>query len=469
MMEIKFGTDGWRGVIARDFTFDSLAQVAQATMDWLHQQQLAEQGLIIGYDRRFLSEEFAVRVAEIAAGNGIQVHFAQAVVPTPAISWTTRELQAGAGIMITASHNPPAYNGFKVKENFGGSARPLTTAELEKIVTSNLTDGRPVLAIPFDEAVTKGQIRRFDAADSYLKQLAKMVDLDAIRHANIKAVADPMYGAGSGYFRWILGLDEIHSETNPSFGGNPPEPIGENLQELCNLVASGKYTVGLALDGDADRIGAVDENGNFFSSHAIFTLILKHLVERKGMSGSVAKTVSASRMIDLLAEKYGFRLYETPIGFKHICELMLTEEILMGGEESGGLGIKAHIPERDGILMGLLLLETIAVTGKGLWQQLEEIMAEIGPHHYHRIDTHLSAKAKEALLASLADNPPREIAGRTVSKTNFSDGYKFMFENGDWLLIRPSGTEPVVRLYSEASKPEMVEKLLAAARQLAGI
>ncbi len=468
-MEIKFGTDGWRGVIAREFTFDNLSLVAQATMDWMAREGLADLGLVIGYDRRFLSLEFARRTAEIAAGNGIRVMMSDDFSPTPAISWAVRERHAGAGVMITASHNPPIYNGFKIKENFGGSARPVTTQLLEQIVAYNQKEGRTVRALPFEEAFARGLIEHVDVAEGYLRQLGRMVDVEMIRAAGTTAIADPMFGAGSGYFKRLLGLDEIHAEQNPAFGGRPPEPIGENLEELCQLVGTGRYRLGLALDGDADRIGAVDEKGGFFSSHAIFTLLLKHLFERKGLRGGVVKTVSSTRMIDLLAEKYGLTLHETPIGFKHVCELMLSEQILRGGEESGGLGVIGHIPERDGILMGLLLLETVAVPGKGLGQQLDEIMDEIGHFHYRRIDTHIEADKKEALLRQLKDAPPTVIAGRDVADTNFSDGFKFIFDNGDWLLIRPSGTEPVLRLYSEAGDSAMVDALLRGARQIAGV
>lgn len=468
-MQIKFGTDGWRGVIARDFTFDNLSLVAQATMDWLNREGLAEQGLVVGYDRRFLSPEFARRVAEIAAGNGIGVRLTENYAPTPAISWAVKELGAGAGIMMTASHNPPIYNGFKVKEQYGGSARPATTGLLEQIVAYNREHGRPVHVTPFDRAVREGRVELFDAATGYLRQLSRCVDLEKIRTAAIPALVDPMYGAGSGFMGRLLTIDEIHGDENPGFGGRPPEPIGEHLGELSRLVASGRYRVGLALDGDADRIGAVDERGGFFSSHAIFTLLLKHLVERKGLAGGVVKTVSSTRMIDLLAERYGLPLFETPIGFKHICELMLERQILMGGEESGGLGITGHIPERDGILMGLLLLETIAMTGQGLGEQLTAIMADIGQFRYRRLDMTIEQEAKTRLLERLRTDPPTTFAGRSVTGTNFSDGFKFLFDNGDWLLIRPSGTEPVLRLYSEAGEEEMVEQLLRAARQVAGV
>ncbi len=469
-MQIKFGTDGWRGVIARDFTFENLSRVAQATMDYLNREGLGDKGLVIGYDRRFMSQDFARRVAEIAVGNGISVRLTEDYAPTPAVSWAVRESGAGAGVMITASHNPPEYNGFKVKEAFGGSALPATTRILEEIVAYNLENGRRVVAVPYAEALKKGSIELFDPCEGYFHQIGRYVDLDLISKAGIKAVVDPMYGAGSGFIpRLLPGVDEIHNTENPSFGGQAPEPIGQNLQELSALLKSGKYRVGLALDGDADRIGAVDENGDFFSSHCIFTVILRHLIEYKKMTGAVVKTVSTTRMVDLLAEKFGLELFETPIGFKHICLLMLERDILMGGEESGGLGVKGHIPERDGILLGLLLLEAVAVSGKGLRQLLDETMDDIGHFYYQRIDRRIEDAAKEQLIARLRSTPPDAIDGQQVVATNFSDGFKFIFASGDWLLIRPSGTEPVLRLYSEAGTQDQVERFLRQGVMIAAI
>ena len=468
-MQIKFGTDGWRGVIARDFTFENVSLVAQATMDYLNREGLGNKGLIVGYDRRFLSRDFARRVAEIAAGNGIHVRLSEDYAPTPAISWAVRETGSGAGVMITASHNPPEYNGFKIKEAYGGSALPATTKILEEIVAYNQENSRRVLSVPYDEALKKGAIELFDPSEGYFHQISRYVDLDLIKKAGIKAVVDPMYGAGCGYIpRLLSGVDEIHNIENPSFGGLPPEPIGQNLLELAALLKSGKYQVGLALDGDADRIGAVDEQGEFFSSHCIFTVILRHLIEYKKLTGGVVKTVSTTRMVDLLAEKYGLELFETPIGFKHICDLMLGRDILMGGEESGGLGVKGHIPERDGILLGLLLLEAVAVNGKGLRQLLNETMDEIGHFYYKRIDRHIDDAAKAQLIANLRSSAPTVIDGKQVVATNFSDGFKFIFENGDWLLIRPSGTEPVLRLYSESGTEEQVERFMRQAIVIAG-
>ena len=469
-MQIQFGTDGWRGVIADAFTFENLSLVAQATMDYMHKEGLASKGLVLGYDRRFLSREFAERVAGIAAGNGIRTWLSDGFAPTPAVSWGVHEKSAGLGIMITASHNPPRYNGFKVKESFGGSARPSTTKVLEQMVARNIASSRPVLALTLAEGIDSGAVQLFDASAPYLAQLGRYVDLELIRSAGIKAVADPMFGAGCGFLPHLVpGITEIHGTENPSFGGHPPEPIAEHLGELTEVVKDGFFQVGLALDGDADRIGAIDERGEFFSSHRIFTVLLRHLYERKGVRGGVIKTVSTTRMIDLLAEKYGLQLFETPIGFKHICEMMLEHDILMGGEESGGLGVKGHIPERDGILMALLLLEAMAMSGKGLRALLEETMDEIGHFHYTRIDLPIDQGAKRLLMEKLHAGGIAEIAGFEVARHNFSDGFKYIFHDGSWLLIRPSGTEPVLRLYSEAGDPGKVALLLQAARGIAGV
>ncbi|MCL2760262.1 MAG: phosphoglucomutase/phosphomannomutase family protein [Desulfuromonadales bacterium] len=470
MQTIKFGTDGWRGIIALDFTFDNLSVVMQATIDYFIKEGAREKGAVIGYDRRFLSQEFAERAAEIAAGNGIKVWLTSSYTPTPAVSWGVCSLNACFGVMITASHNPPSYNGFKIKESFGGSARPSTTQKIEEQVIINQRSNREVLIKPFKTAVEDGQITLFDANKSYYTQLKKYVDIEAILQADIKVVVDPMFGAGSGAFPLLIpGCTEIHTEHNPLFGGQAPEPIFEHLQELSALVKKDNYQAGLALDGDADRIGAIDENGEFFSSHMIFTILIRHLYERKKLKGGIVKTVSTTRMVDLLAEKYDLPLFETPIGFKHICELMLTNDILMGGEESGGLGVKGHIPERDGILMGLLLMEAMAMSGKTLGKLLNETMDEIGHFFYNRIDLEIAQSTKEELIERLKNSPPDIIAGLKVATKNFKDGFKFIFEDESWLLIRPSGTEPILRLYSEAAEPAIVAKLLKAGREVAGI
>jgi len=469
-MHIKFGTDGWRGVIAREFTFDNLSLVAQATMDYLIQKGLADKGLVIGYDRRFLSRQFAERVAEVAAGNNLKTYLTNDFSPTPSVSWAVKCLGAGGGVMITASHNPPIYNGFKFKEAFGGSARSATTCLVEEIMVGNMTNHRKVREKLLTDALAKGQVELIDAKRAYFNQLSYYVDLELIRRAAIPVVCDSMYGAGSGYFPELLHeVHEIHGTENPTFGGQPPEPTEEHLTELSTLVRCGSPRLGLALDGDADRIGAVDEMGNFFSSQWIFTVILRHLYERKGLRGGVVKTVATTSMIDSLCRKFGLELFETPIGFKHICELMLDHDILMGGEESGGLGVKGHIPERDGILMGLLLMEAMAMSGKGVRRLLDETMDEIGHFSYHRIDLPIDNDAKERLIVRLKAGGIGTIADRPVTAENFRDGFKYIFSDGSWLLIRPSGTEPVLRLYSEAGDRPAVDELLAAGRVIAGV
>ena len=469
-VKIRFGTEGWRGIIAREFTFDTVALVTQGIVDYLKREGLAGRGVVIGYDRRFLSRAFAERVAEIAAGNGVSALLADSVVPTPAVSWGVHEEGAGGGIMITASHNPPQYNGLKFKEQFGGPARPATTRLIETMVADNVAAGRQIRSVPLAEAIATGTVRSRDLRDSYCRQLARLVDLELIRSSGIAAAVDPMFGAGSGVLSTLVpGLTEINTDDNPGFHGRSPEPSEENLGELSALVKSGRCRVGLALDGDADRIGAVDETGSYLSPHAIFTLLLRHLVTCRGLRGGVVKTVSTTRMIDLLCEKYGLPLYETPIGFKHICELMLERDILMGGEEAGGLGVKGHIPERDGILMALLLLEVMAVNGRGLRQLLDETMNEIGRFWYRRIDLPLTPEAGERLMASLREKPPPVIASRPVREVNFRDGFKAIFSDGSWLLVRPSGTEPVLRIYSEAGDPATVQSLLTAGRTIAGV
>ncbi len=472
--EIKFGTDGWRGVISRDFTFENVRWVAQAVVDYLAKEGLDGRGLIVGYDRRFLSREYAEEVASVAAANGVRTFISSRFSPTPAISWAVKERGLGGGIMVTASHNPPRYNGLKFKESFGGSALPETTRIVERLLKERQAKGEAPLFIPFDKGIAEGLITPFDPMKNYLRQLRSFVDLDKIRGSGLRVAVDPMHGAGAGFTKAILeeaGLEvkEIRSEENPSFGGVNPEPIDRNLAKLMSMVRDEGYDVGLATDGDADRIGAVDGRGKFFNSHRILTLLMRHLIERKGMKGDVVKTVSATRMVDLLAEKYGIKVYETPIGFKHVCKRMLEGGILLGGEESGGIGITSHIPERDGILAGLLLVEIMAVNGKRLEEVLEDVFRELGREfHYDRLDLEVE-EDMEGIRKMLEDFHPSSIAGVAVSFENRRDGTKFIMEDGSWLLIRASGTEPVLRIYAEASSPEEVKDLLEEGRKAVGL
>lgn len=467
---IKFGTDGWRAVIAKEFTFDNVARVAQALADvWSREAagELATRPVMVGFDTRFLSKQFARCAAEVMAANGFKVILSDRACSSPAISWSVKEHGALGAIMLTASHNPPEYNGFKIKAHYGGSASPELTHRIE----AALEGGRAPKAYDGEAIAT------FDPRAGYFAQLERMVDARAIARANLSVLHDPMYGAGAGYLRAILekagmALTELHGEPNPGFGGTNPEPIAPNLSELASLTRQTAQehhlTVGLAVDGDADRVGAVDATGEFVNSHQILSLILQHLVEEKGWTGGVIRTFSTSRMVEKMAKAYGLPLFETPIGFKYICDLMVSQDILLGGEESGGIGIKNHLPERDGILCSLLLLEIMAKHQATLGELIARLEERFGPHKYDRIDLHLADNAaKDRALASLKAQPPASFAGHAVAGLETLDGVKFNFEDGAWLLFRASGTEPLLRIYSEAPTHDQVRGLLEAGRAFA--
>lgn len=472
--EISFGTDGWRGIISRDFTFENVRWVAQAVADYLISSGLAGKGLIVGYDRRFLSREYAEEVACVASANGFNVLLAKDYSPTPAVSWAVKEKGAGGGIMITASHNPPKYNGLKFKETFGGSALPETTGVVEELLKKRINDGVEPLFIPLEEGLRAGRINFFDPIEGYLGGIKRFVDMDRIGKSGIRVAYDPMHGAGAGFIKALLeeaGVEvkEIRQDENPGFGGVSPEPIDKNIGRLMRLVRDERFDIGLATDGDADRIGAVDERGEFFNSHRILTLLFRHLIEERGLKGDVVKTVSGSAMVDCLGRKYGIKVHETPIGFKHICKKMLEGDVLLGGEESGGIGITSHLPERDGILVGLMLVEIMAVKGMGIYNVLEEVFDEFGPFHYDRIDLEVGSSEMDGVRAHLEDFHPASLAGVSVVSENRMDGAKFILDDGCWLLIRASGTEPVLRIYAEASSSERVRELLNEGKKGAGL
>jgi phosphomannomutase len=373
-------------------------------------------------------------------------------------------LHARGGIMVTASHNPPSFNGLKVKAYYGGSASPAIISDIEAHLHRLIGSG----AIPEAAAGARETVEHKDFRPQYLGHLATLVDLNAIKKSGYKAVIDPMHGSGAGYLTWILeqggceNITEIRGDRNPYFGGINPEPIIQNMTALSDAVTKTGADVGISLDGDADRVGAVDSTGKFVDCHRIFSVLLKHLVEHRGWSGGVVKTVSTTQMIDKLAKKYGLPLYETPIGFKHICDLMLQEDIMIGGEESGGIGVKHHIPERDGVLMGLLILEAMAMAGKNLEELVAEIMAETGVHEYGRVDMHPAAQNMHKIISTLQSISPDAIAGLKTDNISRKDGTKINFGDGSWLLLRPSGTEPVVRVYSESHSEQQVADLLEA-------
>jgi phosphomannomutase len=465
---IKFGTDGWRGVIADDFTFDRIWLVACAIARYVAGNAPGRDPLLlIGYDTRFNSDRFAQLCAVAASTLGIPVKVAGSFVPTPSISYATVDLAAAGAIMITASHNPARYDGIKFKAPYGGSASTTITAEIEHELRRVEADPPPRPDVLFEDVLSQGKAELFDPVPRYLEKVVSLVNAEVFGAADIKVMFDPLYGAGQGLFARALGklgmeCAEIHGVHNPLFPGLMPEPIGDNLRELREAVVSGGYHVGIAVDGDADRVTAIDASGRFISSHMVFALLLKHLVEVRGWSGNVVKTVSTTTMIDRLCDRYGLELYVVPVGFKYIADLMLEEDILIGGEESGGTGIKNYIPERDGVLVGLLLVEIMATHGKTLGQLIDELMDELGQRFvYLRRDIELTQAHKEALLASLHELKPAEIGGLKVTGVETIDGLKFHREDGSWVMLRVSGTEAVVRVYAEATSEKAVENLVS--------
>lgn len=456
---IKFGTDGWRAIIGEEFTFENVERLIQTYVDVIGANG---QTVVLGHDRRFQSRDFARRAAAVLAANGFTVLFSKDYCPTPCISWMTKTQKAAGGVVITASHNPFQWNGIKFKESYGGSASPEFTKKIEERCLQVSSPKR----IPFETALREGRIREFDPKEGYVNQLKSLVDVKKIAEAGWRIAYDPLYGAGAGYLSRVLGtsVHEIHGEANPGFAGLNPEPIEKNLGELMSLLRSGNFDVGLATDGDADRIGAVDENGNFVTPHQIFALIMNHLLE-KGLTGEVVKTVSTTAMIDRIAEAYKIRVHETPIGFKHICNRFRQVNPLMGGEESGGIGIPSHVYERDGLLSGLLLLEIMSVKKKRLGELLRDLSREFGSFHFRREDVHLSEGDRDRVATLLEKDVPQTIGGLKVLGINRLDGLKYLLEDQSWLLFRLSGTEPLLRIYAESSKPELSRQLVAEGRR----
>lgn len=477
---IRFGTDGWRGVIAEDFTFERVRLVTAALAEVLEESGAAGKLIVVGWDRRFLSAEFARAVSEVLAGAGFVVHLASASTPTPAVSFAVKARGAAAGVVITASHNPARWNGFKLKESFGGSARPDTTGAVERAIQRRQAGPKALPRLGIEEAERTGRIVRTDLVAGYAAALEKLADLEAIARSGFRVVVDPIHGAGAGILSRLLagaGVDvsEVRADENPCFGGVNPEPIDENLGSLRSFLGrvraqGGPPAIGVALDGDADRVGAIDEKGAFFDSHRIFATVLRHLHDVRGLTGSVAQTVSSTVMIRRLGARRSLPVIETPIGFKHLADHMMGGgNAFMAGEESGGLGFAFHLPERDGALSALLLLEACAKAGMPPRALLGEVFEEVGPWHYHREDVHLDPSHAGRIVETVRTASPDELAGAAVASRNDRDGVKLTFDDDSWLLLRPSGTEPVLRLYAEAQTPARVSALLAAGRTLAGI
>ncbi|NQT30094.1 MAG: phosphoglucomutase/phosphomannomutase family protein [Candidatus Saganbacteria bacterium] len=459
-LEIKFGTDGWRAKIAKEFTFQNVQLVTQALVDYLFSKGTAKKGIAIGYDNRFESEYFARTAAEICSGAGIKTHLTQTSVTSPIISFAVNNQKLAAGIMITASHNPAEWNGFKIKEEFGGSSLPSTTQAVE----ANIKDKLKI-------SPSTNNIEILDPRPSYLAKIKSLVDLERIKKSKIKMIADPMHGSAAGLFEKLgLPVIEIHGQRDPLFGGVNPEPLPINLTDTFSAVAEialenpSDLSACVVLDGDGDRVAAVDSSGKFINTHNVFVLLLHHLIVNRKMSGDIVKTFNMSNLIDKLCAKHGRKLFVTPIGFKHIAEKMLKEDILLGGEESGGMGIKGFIPERDGILAGLMLFELMAYENKSLGQILDEIMQELGYFYYDRADIH-TIHAKK-IVSQLAKSKAHKFAGKKVVKIETLDGLKFNFKDDGWILFRASGTEPLLRIYVEARSEEDVKQILGAGEEL---
>jgi alpha-D-glucose phosphate-specific phosphoglucomutase len=467
-MSIRFGTDGWRAVISDTFTFNNLRLVAQAIADYVRHEgdNGRDPEVVIGFDTRFLSDRYAAEVARVMAGNGIVAWLTRADAPTPAVSYSVLEKKAAAGIMITASHNPPRYNGVKLKAAYGGSGSPEQARRVEHYLEEAEAEARGPNIMDYQHALDQGLIRRFDPVWAYYEHLGRLVDLDTISLGELRVVADAMYGSGRGCIAEMLArtrchVHEIRGELNPGFGGIHPEPIARYLNAMVSAMAAFHADVGLATDGDADRIGAMDAQGNFVDPHHIFALALRYLVEKRGWTGMVVKTVSTTRMVDRLAARYGLTVKETPVGFNHIADYILQDDVLIGGEESGGLSIKGHIPEGDGVLMGLLLLEIIAAAGVPLHELVADIQRVAGPARYARSDLRLRhVVVKQEIVARLTGDAPASIGGIAVQDVSTLDGVKVHLADESWLLIRPSGTEPVLRVYAEAPTDEGLKALL---------
>ena len=468
--DIRFGTDGWRGVIADDFTFDNVGRCAQGLSDYLTGQGIAHKGLVVGYDTRFLSREFAEKVASVAAANGVKVYLAQEPAPTPVVSYNVLHLQAAGAAVITASHNPAIWNGFKFKPEYAGSATQEITDQLELAIAQ----AEEVKSVPLARAGDQGTVVDFAPAPPYLEKVGELVDLGAIRNAGLRVAVDAMFGAGGGYLPKLISggktsVREINGRRNPAFPGMAqPEPIAGNLSTLIDTSKRGECDVGLALDGDADRVGVVDEHGRFITTLEVFSILAQYLLEQKGERGALVKGVTSSVMLNKLAERFGVDVHEMRVGFKYIGPRMSEVNALMGGEESGGFAFRGHIPERDGVLSALYVLEYMAKTGFTPSQLVQRLFDQVGPHYYHRRDVHFDSGDRERIEKLLRNPEFTALAGMTVRGSDEIDGRRFIFDDG-WLICRFSGTEPLLRIYAEAGQSRMVDALLDAATEYLGV
>ena len=474
-MEIKFGTDGWRAVIGDDFTYDSVRTAAQGIAQYLRSKP--NPTAVVGYDTRFASDLFAREVASVLAGNGVRVLLIDAPAPTQVSSYAILDRKASGAVVITASHNPYYFNGLKYKPEYAGSASPEVTDRLEREI-EQVQNGSPVRRARFEEAQSNGLIEIFDPGPAYVAQVNRMVSLDGIRQAGLRILHEPMYGAGQGYVRRLLSggrtqVDEIHAERNPAFGGLHPEPIPPNIDQALERMRAGRYDLGIANDGDADRVGIVDETGRFINQLQVMALLLMYFVEKRGLKGDVVRSLTETARVDRLAERWGLKVHETKVGFKYIGPLLSETKAILGGEESGGFAFRGHIPERDGILSGIFFADMIVQYGQPLSRILSHLEDLVGPHAYARHDIHLEredyAKRRSELYGVLQKEAPTSLAGEPVVRSRTDDGFKYYLADGSWVLVRFSGTEPLIRVYSESSTAQRVQALLGALEDRLGV
>jgi phosphomannomutase len=460
---LKFGTDGWRAVIAEDFTFANLERVTQAAADYwaVNPRARKERKIIVGYDRRFLSDQFAQRASEILVGNGLSVILTSQPTPTPAVSYLVKAQRAAGGVMITASHNPPAFNGFKLKAHFGGSAEPSMCQAVEALLDQN-----PVRSAPLESNATITDIR-----PAHYKAIKALVDFKLIARSKLRFAHDALYGVGAGCFADLLKattckVTTLNGEHDPNFGGINPEPVAKNYQRSAAFLKKHPHDICLVTDGDADRVGGMDGRGNYLSTHQIICLLLHHYVVNRKARGRVIKALTTTSMVNKMCQHYGLELVETGVGFKYIAAEMLKGNFVLGAEESGGIGFPGHVPERDGILAGLLLLELLATEKVSVNKLLLSLEKQFGPHRYARIDTHFPLEKRQALMDFCKSNPPAKLLQSPVVEVKSYDGVKFVAQDGSWLMLRGSGTEPVLRIYAESTNDRAAQSLLKFGVQL---
>lgn len=469
---IKFGTDGWRGVIADDYTFDNVRRCAQGFASYILSLGKQNEWVVVGHDKRFASEHFAAACAEVLAANGLRVWLTDGATPTPVISYAVIDKMAAGAINITASHNPPTDNGFKVRDHRGGAIDPDGLSKIEGMIP---TDETNVKRMPLANAENEGLVRKFDASLAYIAHLKDLIDLEPIKQAGLTVVVDAMWGNGAGWFPRLIGggktrIIEIHNTRNPIFPEmKRPEPIQPNVDVgLAKTVESGA-DVCIITDGDADRLGVGDEHGEFINQLRVYGLLALYLLEARGQRGAIVKTLSTTSMLDKLGKLYNVPVYTTGVGFKYVAPKMIETDAMIGGEESGGYAFRGHCPERDGILAGLFILDMMVRLKKKPTELLELLFSKVGTHYYDRVDSVFPADQRAAIQKRILESNPKQIGGLKVEKLDTTDGFKFFLEDGDWMLIRFSGTEPIMRFYTETTRADKVQPILKDAVALAGI